>query len=263
MTDREEGTSADPDLADLEKMLGAGSSPADRQYLDLLRIAIEAYRHGLREPELRVKHIAEASAKVSRVAEELAVLVLRLAEDVRAIETPGYFSPAKGDASEKLLLAAPKIADRLHLLRDVAEGVAGEVSEAFGEFPDAGGREGIRSRLLGSAKDRFVSEIVTVWEHFRGPAKARDEGPFYDFLRAAHELATGDPSASVERHAKRIPIEAHRRREEFEAALARVSELRDNAKVAQGDDAARLNEEALALSEKVFSPDFWRWNRKG
>jgi HAMP domain-containing protein len=261
MSNRDQG--AADDLADLEKMLGAGDSAIDRHYLDLLRIAIEAYRHDLREPELRVKHIAETSAKVSRVAEELAALVLRLAEDVKGIETPGYFSPARGDVSGEFLDAAPEIAASLEVLRNVAEGVSGEVAVALGDFPDAGGREGIRSRLLGSAKDRFVSELVTVWEHFRGPAKARAEGPFYDFLRAAHELATGDPSASVERHGKRIPIEAHRRREEFEAALARVSELRDNAKVAQGDDAARLNEEALALSEKVFSPDFWRSNRKG
>ena len=84
------------DLGDLPKMLGAGDTPEDVHYLDLLQCAIQGYRHDLQTPEVRVGNIAETAGDVARLSQELAKAVLRLAEQVKAIETPGFFSPSRG-----------------------------------------------------------------------------------------------------------------------------------------------------------------------
>lgn len=240
------------DLGYLPKMLGAGDTPEDVHYLDLLQCAIQGYRHDLQTPEVRVGNIAETAGDVARLSQELAKAVLRLAEQVKAIETPGFFSPSRGDVSADFLDAAPEIAASMDLLGNVAAGVSKEVDDALGSFPDKGGSAGIKSRLIGSPKALFIGHLVTVWEHFHGTAPARAEGPFYNFVRAAHTLATGKPNASIERLVKRIPAEARRRREAFEAGLDRISELRRMAAAASPEEAARLHREACELSEKVF-----------
>lgn len=248
------------DLGNLPHRLGTGDSPENAAALDDLRDAIRRYRDERAAPDVRTKQVTATAAEISVRSAELAALVLRLTEQAKGLTVPGYFVPSHGDVSADFLASAPEIAGTLRLLARVADGVAGEVHLALGHIRDEGGQGGVRSRLIGSAKYRFVLDLLDVWERFRGPAPARAEGPFHDFVVAANAVAGGDLCESFEWHTRRLPTAARRRREEWNRKYAEANMLLIKAKHAPPDEAEALHEQAMQLSDEIFSPDFWTPN---